>query len=175
MKRLLSLVAALAAATALSLMFAGTAAAQLSATTATATCTGTNADGTTATWTLGGAIVYTSDYVNDPYFPTFVNYRESNNGQGAPCSFTLLTSGDIKPNCAGLSGKMFIHYVVYPGYGGTQQLGTYATGVTLVPNHNYGQSGFGFSDLISVNSVQYKVTSLQAGSMTAWEVATSYL
>lgn len=175
MKHLLSLVATLAATATLSLMFAGTAAAQLSASTPTGTCTGTNADGTTATWIMGGTIIYTSDYNNDPYFPTYVNYRESTGHYNGPCSFTLTTSGDIKPNCAGLSGKVFLHYIVHPGYGGTQTLVTYATGETLLPNYAYGRGGIGFSDLLYVNSVQYKVTSLQAGSMTTWEAATSYL
>lgn len=116
-------------------------------------------------------MAYLIDYDNPP--PThYRNYRPYGTGY---CSFVLNTSGDIKPNCAGLSGKVFIHYVVYPGYGGTQQLATFATGQTLLPNYSYGRTGFSFSDLLDVTSVQYKVTSLQAGSMTTWEVATSYL
>lgn len=174
MKHLLSFVAALAATAALTLTSGGMATAQNTASSGPFTCTGTNADGTTATWSLGGAVVYTVDYGN-PYshFPNYLNYRPR--GDNNACGFTLDTSSDIGFNCAGLSGDIYMHYVVYPGYGGTQQIAHYTTGETLLPNHDYSRHDFTFSNVLDANSVQYKVTSLQAGSMTEWVAATSYL
>ena len=134
---------------------------------------------------MSGTIYYTSSpgkhYVdpNNGYnFLGFYNYLPYDPAPGVTsCSWSVHTSGDIKPNCAGLSGKIFIHYTVYPGYGGTQTVASFIGGAYVPPNYEYNSSGggYGFSGLSDVKYVQYKVTSLQGGSMTTWEGATSYL
>ena len=185
MKHLLSLVAALAVTAVLALMFPGVAAAQNFASAVNGTCTGTNPDGTTATWTMNGQIAYNSAYgahfsdgngnvlgyqnisPNDVFAPPF---------GGGSCSWSTRTSGDIKPNCAGLTGKVFIKYTVYPGYGGTETLSNWVGGAYVPPNYEYNPiSGWGFNALSDIKNAQYKVTSLQGGSLTTWETATSYL
>lgn len=172
MKHLLSLVAALAATAALTLMSGGMATAQNSRSVGPGTCT--NAGGSTATWYLSGAVTYTVDYSNpSSHFPSYLNYRPRSGGNA--CGFSLLTGGDIKPNCAGVSGDLLMHYVVYPGYGGTQGIASYVTNETIKPNRSFSANNFSFNDILDANSVQYKITSIQAGSMTTWEEATSYL
>jgi len=189
-KHLLSFVAALAATTAMSLLFAGTATAmQVASTTAApnpsgyATCTGQNSDGSTATWTVGGGIYYTSapgahyqDPNNGYNILGFYNYKPyaptSNNGA---CTYTITTSSNIKPGCANIGGSADIWFNRYPGNQGWQHVSTYAISNPF-PNWQFTANDptVTFSEIDDVKQVQYKVTSVQNGQ-TLGQVATPYL
>ena len=192
MKHLLSLVAALAATAALLLALPGAARASIVASTTAdpnpsgyATCNGTNANGTAATWTVGGHIYFTSDYSNPPAHVSpggYHNIKPASSGNpydgsgGSPCEFKTTTSNDILPGCATITSSADIYSTPYGGGSNPPQHVSTATIAGPVANRVYDSLGayLGFTELDDVNYVQYKVKSSQSGQ-TLGQAATPYL
>jgi hypothetical protein len=193
-KHLFSLVTALAATAALLFALLGTArAASVAATTATpnpsgyATCTGTNPDSSTATWTVGGQIYYTSDYNNPPAHLEdgnghVIGYHNIHHGSGNPydgmggstCEYKVTTSSNVQSGCAQISGNMNLYYTPYSSGSSPEYVGSYTISAPAASTIYITGTSITFTDLLDVNNVQYKVTSAQGGS-TLGTVATPFL
>lgn len=194
MKHLLSLVAVLAATVALllALLLAlpGTARADsVDSTTAApnpsgfATCSGHNSDNSTATWTVGGRIHFTSEYQNPPAQGVADGFHNVHPGAPSPfdpmggsiCEYQGTTSSDVKTNgCDPIDGDMNLYFTPYTGGGSPEYVGGYAITSPSASTTYVTSSQFTFKDILDAKNVQYKVTSEQ-GMGTLGTVATPYL
>jgi hypothetical protein len=138
-----------------------------------ATCTGTNPDGSTATWTVGGNIVFTSDYSNPPAH-LFVNgqyagYHHTHPGtsgypySGSTCNYTAVTSSNVKAGCV-IAFLLKITYTPYGGQATKQILGGQSFHTGQDGSHTYNPVfPITFADVLDSLNVQYKVCSDQLG------------
>ena len=149
------------------------------------TCAGVNANGSTATWTVGGVISFTSDYMSPPahYSSGYHNEHEAS-PTGPGCDYQVVTSGNIQPGMASITGSADIYYTPYLGAPRNQNLFVYILH-NLSPNSKYSSRAtypsppgpYPFCpcpELDDVKDVQYKVTSLQNGTALG-KVATPYI
>jgi hypothetical protein len=180
LKHLFSL-ATLAATATLALALTASAKADLVASTTAApnpsgyaTCTGTNADGSTATWTVGGKIYFTSDYSNPTAHVSPGGYHNIKPGKsgnpydgsgGNPCIFQVSPSNNTQSNTT-VQVSMKLTYTPYSGNSpSTQDVDRRAVS-GLTGGFTYTFSTSSFAPLLDVKNAQFKVTSDQGTGST---------
>ncbi len=190
MKHLFSLLIALAATAALLLDLTGTArASAVDVTNAApnssgfATCTGANSDNSTATWTVGGQIYFTSEYQYPPAMGVAAGFHNIHPGVVGPydtmggsiCEYQVTTSSNVKTDgCDPIDGDMNLYFTPYTGGGSPEYVGGYAISSPSASTTYKTASQFTFNEVVDAKNIQYKVTSEQ-GMGALGTVATPYL
>jgi hypothetical protein len=148
----------------------------------TVTCSGLNPNYTTATWTVGGSIIYHTSAPPFPLTSPWENFHDEPSAGNPNLDGTPLAGNDweirLAPsaNCSStpVDFEVKLTYVV-PGP--TTTVDTLATGSGSISSPVTFQWGGGFSSKYGVKDVQYKTVSSQSSPTAAgpWTAATPYL
>jgi hypothetical protein len=146
-------------------------------------CNGLNADGTTATWTNGGSIGYTS-VSGAHYYQGYRNITPSANGNVTDPDFygcstvqRLTTQSNVKANCSLVDFECYLAYKSYPN---ATPNTLWSAGGSVVPPANTTavfENDGNFSALYDVKEIQFKCKAAQNQLTPAltWTAATPYL